>query len=42
MDGWFMGSFVYRAFKELRREKAAHALEATSSVSETEDELVSR
>lgn len=21
MDGWYMGSFVYRAFKELRREK---------------------
>jgi dienelactone hydrolase len=23
MDGWFMGSFVYRAFKALRREEAA-------------------
>jgi dienelactone hydrolase len=24
IDGWFMGSFVYRAFKALRQEKAAH------------------
>ncbi|HUY94797.1 MAG TPA: alpha/beta hydrolase family protein [Terracidiphilus sp.] len=23
MDGWFLGSFVYRAFKQLREEKAA-------------------
>ena len=37
-----MGSFVYRAFKALRKEKAAHEGAATSSVSETEDELVSR
>jgi hypothetical protein len=42
MDGWFMGSFVYRAFKALRREKATRAGAPTSSVRETEDELVSR
>ncbi len=24
MDGWFLGSFVHRAFKQLRLEKAAH------------------
>jgi hypothetical protein len=23
IDGWYMGSFVYRAFKALREEKAA-------------------
>ncbi|MGA8089264.1 MAG: abhydrolase domain-containing 18 [Terracidiphilus sp.] len=42
MDGWFMGSFVYRAFKELRREKAAHAGIASPTVIEAEEDLVSR
>ena len=23
IDGWYMGSFIYRAFKELRQQKAA-------------------
>jgi hypothetical protein len=42
MDGWFMGSFVYRAFKALRNEKAALAGVTTASIPEPEDELVSR
>ena len=42
MDGWFMGSFVYRAFKELRREKAASAGVSSPSVTEVEEDLVSR
>ncbi len=42
MDGWFMGSFVYRAFKELRREKAAQADASSSAVTEAEEDLVSR
>ena len=47
IDGWYMGSFVYRAFKALRKEKAAglstapvqltHALQ-----SEEQEETVSR
>jgi pimeloyl-ACP methyl ester carboxylesterase len=42
MDGWFMGSFVYRAFKELRKEKAAHAAAPSPTVTEAEEDLVSR
>jgi len=42
MDGWFMGSFVYRAFKALRNEKARRSPATTSSIPEPEDELVSR
>jgi hypothetical protein len=37
-----MGSFVYRAFKALRKEKAALAGVTTASIPEPEDELVSR
>ena len=38
IDGWYMGSFVYRAFKALREEKAtsAHAA-AQVEVKEEED-----
>jgi hypothetical protein len=42
IDGWYMGSFVHRAFKELRREKAAGAGAAPLPVQETEEDLVSR
>ena len=42
MDGWFMGSFVYRAFKELRREKAAQTIDAAARVEESAEDLVSR
>ena len=38
IDGWYMGSFVYRAFKTLREEKAA-GLARTSAV---EEETLSR
>jgi dienelactone hydrolase len=41
IDGWYMGSFVYRAFKELRREKAATKAMA-APVNEAEEEVVSR
>ncbi|MGA9584730.1 MAG: abhydrolase domain-containing 18 [Terracidiphilus sp.] len=42
IDGWYMGSFVHRAFKELRWEKAAGAGAAPQPVREAEEDLVSR
>jgi hypothetical protein len=42
MDGWYMGSFVYRAFKELRREKAAQTIDTAAAVDESAEDLVSR
>ena len=42
IDGWHMGWFVYRAFKELRRERIAQLTQAGGSVQETEEDLVSR
>ena len=41
IDGWYLGSFVHRAFKELRGEKAAGEM-ADDSVGTTEEDLVSR
>jgi hypothetical protein len=44
IDGWYMGSFVYRAFKALRKEKAA-SLSATAvelAESEVEEDAVAR
>ena len=41
IDGWYMGSFVYRAFKALRKEKAA-ALSAASDLAEAEEEATSQ
>ena len=41
MDGWFMGSFVYRAFKALRAEKAA-ARAMTPAEDAAEEEAVTR
>lgn len=41
MDGWFMGSFVYRAFKALRAEKAA-VREMTPAEDAAEEEAVTR
>jgi dienelactone hydrolase len=38
IDGWYMGSFVYRAYKALRREKAV----AVAPAFEAEEEVVSR
>jgi len=40
IDGWHMGWFVYRAFKELRSERTR--LPAGDSVPEAEEDLVSR
>ena len=40
IDGWYMGSFVHRAFKALREEKAAGAGAAHSS--DVEEEALSR
>ena len=44
IDGWYMGSFVYRAFKALRDEKAlaVSAGEANPSSAEVEEEALSR
>jgi hypothetical protein len=42
IDGWFMGSFIYRAFKALRQEKAGGASAMTEHAVETEEDLVSR
>ena len=42
IDGWYMGSFVYRAFKELRQEKAASTKVMAAPVNEAEEEVVSR
>jgi hypothetical protein len=42
IDGWYLGSFVYRAFKALRKEKAAGLLASTAPSHETEEEVVSR
>ena len=42
IDGWYMGSFVYRAFKALRREKAERGATAPALAKETEADLVSR
>jgi hypothetical protein len=41
IDGWYMGWFVYRAFKALREEKAA-GLIAAPHPREAEEETVSR
>ena len=41
IDGWHMGWFVYRAFKELRRERM-RPVPADDSIPETEEDLVSR
>jgi hypothetical protein len=41
MDGWYMGWFIYRAYKELRNEKQL-ASRRTADVQVPEEELVSR
>jgi hypothetical protein len=42
IDGWYMGSFVHRAYKALRREKAARAGISSPTVTEDVEDLVSR
>ena len=45
IDGWYMGSFIYRAFKALRKEKAAGlsaALDSAEDLAEAEEQASSR
>ena len=42
IDGWYLGWFVYRAFKALRKEKAAAEVVGAASRQELEEEAVSR
>ncbi len=42
IDGWYMGWFVYRAFKELRGEKAAGVFAPSTPAGEIEEEALSR
>ena len=42
IDGWYMGSFVHRAFKALREEKAAGAGADAAHPSDVEEEALSR
>jgi hypothetical protein len=42
IDGWYMGSFVYRAFKALREEKAAGLDPAILPAHDVEEEAISR
>jgi pimeloyl-ACP methyl ester carboxylesterase len=42
IDGWYLGWFVYRAFKALREEKAAGLSVAAVPAHEVEEEAVSR
>ncbi len=42
IDGWYLGSFVYRAFKALRKERAGRRGAAVAPVPEAAEELVNR
>jgi len=42
IDGWYMGSFVYRAFKALREQKADISRAPALQPTETEEEALSR
>ncbi len=42
IDGWYMGWFVYRAFKALREEKASGVTVPASITAEVEEEAVTR
>ena len=42
IDGWYMGSFVHRAFKALREEKAAGAAAGAAHPNNVEEEALSR
>ncbi len=42
IDGWYMGWFVYRAFKALREEKAAGIKTGSAPRSEVEEEALTR
>ena len=40
IDGWYMGWFVYRAFKALREEKAAALKAGVRNSAEVEEEAL--
>ena len=42
IDGWYMGSFVYRAFKALRNEERSRSVIAPSPTREAQEEVLSR
>jgi hypothetical protein len=42
IDGWYMGWFIYRAFKALREEKASGIVAQVPVAAEVEEEAVSR
>ena len=42
IDGWYMGSFVHRAFKALREEMAASAGAGAEHSSDVEEEVLTR
>jgi dienelactone hydrolase len=42
IDGWYLGWFVYRAYKALREEKAAGLITSAPDSSEVEEEAVTR
>jgi hypothetical protein len=42
IDGWYMGSFVHRAFKALRKEKALGAGADAAHPSDVEEGALSR
>jgi len=42
LDGWYLGWFVYRAFKTLRKEKAARVRSKSTQPIEVEEESLSR
>jgi dienelactone hydrolase len=42
IDGWYLGSFVYRAFKALRVEKAAGLQPSRLAMRDVEEEIVGR
>lgn len=42
IDGWYMGWFVYRAFKELRKEKAAGLAAISAHPGQVKEEALSR
>ncbi len=42
IDGWYLGSFVYRAFKALRKEKQAGLSPVAPQPTAVEEEAVTR
>jgi dienelactone hydrolase len=42
MDGWYLGSFIHRAFKQLREEKSASRAAARAPQSAAEEEVFTR